>query len=164
MLGLSCEQISFDYMKLCGKYGPKRAKMAKKCIRLATRHGFYLRPRWTVLAEILGDNSPIVGLPCAWISLGCIKAHRSSGQKRPKIRLKNQFFEKVPYRYDGEIFLYRTQMVPRGSRLTSKKFSSVRFFWYMARSDIHFDMQCACGSADATLSERTARAKQAVYL
>ena len=48
----------------------------------------------------------------------------------------------MPYRYDGEIFLYRTQKVPWGSRLTSKKFSSVWVFWYMAGSDIHFDMQC----------------------
>ena len=59
-------------------------KWRKKRVRLVIRCGFYLGPPWTVLAEILGDNSPIVGLSCVQISLGCIKASGSSGQKRLK--------------------------------------------------------------------------------
>ena len=56
----------------------------KKRVRLAIRRSFYLGPLWTILAEILGDNSPIVGLSCVQISLGCDEARGSSGRKRPK--------------------------------------------------------------------------------
>ena len=115
-------------------------KTRKKRVRLATRRGFYLGPPWTILAEILGDNSPIVGLPCDQISLGCVEACRSSGQKRLENRPKNQFFEKVPYRYDGEIFLYRTKMVPRGPRLNKKKFSFGGVFWVFGRVETQNDM------------------------
>ena len=116
--------------------------MPKKRVRLATRRGFYLGPPWTVLAEILGDNRPIVGLSCVRISLGCDEAGGSSGRKRPKNGPENQFFEKVPSSYRGEIFLYRTQILPIGPRWSRKNFSPVGGFLVLARSDIHFDMQC----------------------
>ena len=107
---LVCEfhWIVWSYVGVTGKNVPK---MPKKRVRLAIRRGSYLGPPWTVLAEILGDNRPIVGLSWVQISLGCVEARRSSVRKRPKNGPKNRFFEKVPYRYDGEIFLYRTQMV-----------------------------------------------------
>ena len=117
-------------------------KLPKKCVQLATRRGFYLGPPWTILAEILGDNSPIVGLPCVRISLGCVKVCGSSGRKCPKKGAENQFFEKVPYRYDGEIFLYRTKMVPRGPRLNKKKFSFGGVFWVFGRVETQNDMLC----------------------
>ena len=94
------------------------------------------------MAEILGDNRPIVGLPCVQISLGCLKVRGSSGLKRAEIGPENQFFEKVPYRYDGEIFLYRTKMVPRGPRLNKKKFSFGGVFWVFGRVETQNDMLC----------------------
>ena len=87
--GLSCVRISLDYMKLCGRYGQKRAKNGEKRIRLVIRYGFYLRPLGTVLAEILGDNRPISWLSCVRISLDCFEARGSSVwkcvKKAPKI-------------------------------------------------------------------------------
>ena len=73
-----------------GGTGKNVPKMPKKRVRLATRRGFYLGHPWTVLAEILGDNSPIVGLSCVQISLGCDEARGSSGQKRPENWPENQ--------------------------------------------------------------------------
>ena len=70
------------------------------------------RPPVDCLAEILGDNSWILGLSCVRISLDCVEVRGSSARKRGKNRVKNHVFEKVLLRYDGEIFLYRTQMVP----------------------------------------------------
>ena len=64
--------------------------VAKKFVQLAIRRGSYLWPPWTVLAEILGDNSPIVGLSCVQISLGCDEARGSSGRKRPENGPENQ--------------------------------------------------------------------------
>ena len=116
--------------------------MAKKRVRLAIRRGFYLRSSWTVLAEILGDNRPIAGLPCVQISLGCLKVRGSSGLKRAEIGPENQFFEKVPSSYRGKIFLYRTQILPKGPRWSRKNFSFGRVFLVLARSDPVFDMQC----------------------
>ena len=82
--GLSCVRISLDYMKLCGRYGQKRAKNGEKRIRLVIRYGFYLRPLWTVLAEILGDNSSMLGLSCVRISLDYMKLRGRYGQKCAK--------------------------------------------------------------------------------
>ena len=65
ILGLPWVQISFDYIKLHGRNGQKRAKNAKKRVWFAIPRGFYLGPTWTVLAEILGDDRPILGLP--WV-------------------------------------------------------------------------------------------------
>ena len=45
-----------------GGSGKNVTKMTKKRVWLAICRGFYLGPLWTVLAEILGDNSPILGL------------------------------------------------------------------------------------------------------
>ena len=90
MFGLSCVRILLGYMKFGGSYLQNRAKNAKKRVRFAIRRGSYLGPPWTVLAEILGDNSPIVGLSCVWISLGCDEARGSSVQKRPKNGPKNR--------------------------------------------------------------------------
>ena len=73
-----------------GGTGKNVPKMAKKRIRLVIRRGSYLGPLWTVLAEILGDNSPIVGLSCVQISLGCDEARGSSGRKRPENGPENQ--------------------------------------------------------------------------
>ena len=123
--GLSCVRISFDYMKSCGRYGQIRAKNGEKRIRLVIRYGFYLRPLWTVLAEILGDNRPISWLSCVRISLDCFEARGSSAWKCVKKAPKNQFFEKVPSLYRGENFLYRTQILPKGPQWSRKNFSSV---------------------------------------
>ena len=131
--------ITWRYMGATDKNVPK---MAKKRVLLVIRCGFYLGPPWTVLAEILGDNSPIVGLSCVQISLGCDEAGGSSGWKRPKNRPKNQFFEKVPSSYRGQIFLYRAQILPYDPRICRKNFSPVRGFLVLARSDPIFDMQC----------------------
>ena len=73
-----------------GGTGKNVPKMAKKRVRLVIRCGFYLGPPWTILAEILGDNSPIVGLSCVQISLGCDEARGSSGRKRPENGPENQ--------------------------------------------------------------------------
>ena len=74
-----------------GVTGKNVPKMAKKRIQLAIRGGSYLWPPWTILAENLGDNSPIVGLSGVQISLGCVEARRSSGRKLPENGPKNQF-------------------------------------------------------------------------
>ena len=113
ILGLFCVQISLDYMKLCGRYGQKRAKNAKKCVRLAIRRGSYLGSPWTVLAEILGDDSPMLGLPCARNSLDCFKARGSSVCKCGKNSPKNQFFEKVQYRYVSAWVQNQVSQVPQ---------------------------------------------------
>ena len=49
----------------------------------------------------------------------------------------------MPSSYRGEIFLYRTQILPIGPRWSRKNFSPVGGFLVLAGSDIHFDMQCA---------------------
>ena len=104
-----------------GVTGKNVPKMPKKRVRLAIRRGSYLGPPWTVLAEILGDNRPIVGLSWVQISLGCVEARRSSVRKRPKNGPKNRFFEKVPYRYDGEIFFISHSNGPLGVPDVQKK-------------------------------------------
>ena len=70
--------------------GKNVPKMVKNFVRLVIRRGSYLGPPWTVLAEILGDNSQIVGLSCVQISLGCVEARGSNGRKRPKNGPENQ--------------------------------------------------------------------------
>ena len=71
------------WAKMCQKW-------KKNCVGLAIRRGSDLGPLRTVLAEILGDNSPIVGLSCVQISLGCDEARGSSGRKRPENGPENQ--------------------------------------------------------------------------
>ena len=56
----------------------------KTCFLPPSRLGLYLMPPWTILAEILGDNSSSVGLPWGQISLDCVEAHGSSDQKHAK--------------------------------------------------------------------------------
>ena len=51
-----------------------------------------------------------------------------NGEKTGSVRPENQFFEKVLDRYDDEIFLYRTQMVPKGPWWSRKNFSFGQVF------------------------------------
>ena len=104
ILGVPCVRISLDYMKKRGRYRQKCAKNGEKRIRLVIRYGFYLRPLWTVLAEILGDNRPISWLSCVRISLDCFEARGSSAWKRVKNAPKNQFLN----------FWYNRVRLPRG--------------------------------------------------
>ena len=53
ILGVPCVRISLDYMKVHGRYRQKHGKNVKKRVWLPIRRGFYLKPPWTVLAEIL---------------------------------------------------------------------------------------------------------------
>ena len=131
-------RISLDYMKAHGRYGQKRGEKVKKTRPVSDMLRLLSRPQVNCF-EILWHIRPISGLPCVQILLYYVEGHGSRGWKRPKIGPKNK---KVLDKYDGEIFLYRTQMVPWGSWLASKKFISVRFFCLLAGSDIHFDTQC----------------------
>ena len=72
------------------------AKMAKKRVQLAVRRGSYLRPPWTVLAEILGDDSSILGLFCVRISLDCMKICMRYRQKRAKNGQKTRSVSGTP--------------------------------------------------------------------
>ena len=65
------------------------------------------------LAEILGDDSPMLGLPCARNSLDCFKARGSSVWKCGKNSPKNQFFEKVQYRYVSAWVQNQVSQVPQ---------------------------------------------------
>ena len=125
--------------------------MAKKCFRLATRRGLYLGPPRTVLAEILGDNSPIVGLSCVQISLGCEEAHGSSGPKRPENGPENQ--AKISWNF-GIIFWGVTRLrttfwgVLHQNMASPKKGAFVRhIFLYISRyRTLHIGASIGAGS------------------